>query len=422
MNAHQLDAVRFQPESEMLEGLFERFDLEEVIQHLVESEEVAPYHEFVLAEQLRMTPVMAPRIFRLFDEIRDSLAFTEQADLFVRPDPRVNAFALHRLDDDRPHVISLTSEMIKSMSDDEIRFAIGHEVGHLHYQHYRVMMVYQMLGQQCEEKEEKRIPRLLERRLDAWRRLSELSADRVGFLGVSERLPVAVSAFFKMASGLGPEHLRFDLEGFLSQLAQLQKLERREVFARFSHPVTPVRARALQLYAEAGGASISAKQLARVDAEVKQIANLMEFEVSSELGTQAREFLSSGGMLAAYADGEIAPEEQELLIDLLLQVTGDPEAHLERVGSAGQARATLDASCAWLRENAGRERLGLYGQLAHIVAVDGRITEGERRFMMEVAEQLAIPDRAAKEMLHEVLAQYLQTKAATKNVAFGFGR
>jgi hypothetical protein len=160
-----------------------------------------------------------------------------------------------------------------------------------------VTLVYQMLGPRPgengdgSEQTRQQIPPLLHRPLDSWSRLSELTADRFGFLATGEALPVAVSSFFKMASGLGPEHLNFDLAAFLAQLEQLQKLERREVLAHFSHPVTPVRARALQLFAAAGGSQASPQRLAEVDHEVKGNASLMEFEASTESGAQAREFL-----------------------------------------------------------------------------------------------------------------------------------
>ena len=71
--------------------------------------------------------------------------------------------------------------------------------------------------------EESRLPPLLERRLETWDRLAELSADRAGYAAVEGNLNAIVSAFFKMASGLGPAHLRYDIDAFLSQLEELQR-------------------------------------------------------------------------------------------------------------------------------------------------------------------------------------------------------
>jgi hypothetical protein len=213
---HPLDRLRFGPEKDLLDQLFERFDLEQVISHLVESDEAVPYYQFVLAQQLRLTPLLAPRVFKLFEEVREELGFDEPVGLFVCPNPMINAFALQRLKKDDCHVISLTSETVKSMTDDELRFVLGHEIGHLHFRHYRVMLVYQMLeprpGENGSGSEQARqqIPPLLQRRLDSWCRLSELTADRFGFLATGEALPVAVSSFFKNSqrSGAGASQLR----------------------------------------------------------------------------------------------------------------------------------------------------------------------------------------------------------------------
>lgn len=422
MTTIDLADIRFAPEKNLLDELFAQFDLENIVKHVSESDAVAPYHQLIIAQHVRLTPVMAPRLFRILDEVRTAIGFDEPVELYVHPQASINALAMHRLKDDKPHLVSVTSEMVRSMTDPEMCFALGHELGHLAFRHYRIMLVQAILASDGEESERRApsIPQMLDRRLDKWGRLAELSADRVGFLACGSGLHTAVSAFFKMASGLGPEHLRFDLEAFLGQLVELQKLERREVMARFSHPVTPVRARALQLYQAAGGAGPG---LAAADKEIGEIAALMDFEASTELASNARDFLLGGGLLAAHADGEPGDEEVEVLMKLLLQVTGDPELHLNRIGSVEAAEQLLDTACHWLVENAGQEKFVLLGQLCNIVAVDGRVSEAERATIMRIAGMLQVPDKAAKDILHQVLAGYVQKAATTaKKGFFGLGR
>lgn len=423
-NGGPLRHLRFGPEKKLLDGLFEQFGLEQLISHVLESGDLLPLHHAIQSRYLRLTPLLAPRLFEVLGETRERLRFTEDIDLYVFADPSVNAAAFHRLADDQPHLITLTSETIRSMSDDELRFIFGHEIGHIAMSHYRVMVLTYALGNEDSEDEanKQRLPRLLEMKLAKWMRMSEISADRYGFVASGERMDVPVSAFFKMASGLGPEHLRFDLSGFLDQLGILQSLDRRELLARFSHPVTPVRVRALQLFSERGGAHADSNALNELEPELNQLAALMDFESATDLGAQAREFLVSGGLLAAYASGEPSQEEQELLIQLLLQFTGDPEAHISAITSVEDAESRLSTACEWLRENTGQERLNLYWQLAHIVAVDGVIDSKERAFMMRVAEMLAIPERAAKQIQHDVLSQYVKTKSGAKQFGFGFGQ
>jgi uncharacterized tellurite resistance protein B-like protein len=406
-------SCRFSVEAAAMEELLTRFGLDQILHHLDESDEVRPFHEFYLAQQLRLTELLAPRLFALLHETQRLLGFDEAVDLYVASSADVNAGALHRLDDHLPHVISLTSETIRSMNNDELRFVLGHELGLLIFNHYRPKTAGQILAfkraSQAEAAGRTVRPSQLERRLDRWNRLAEITADRVGVIACGGKLDVAISAFFRMASGLGPEHLRYDISAFLGQLERLREMTRPDVMARFSHPVTPVRARAVQLW---HALQDGAADAAAVDAEIEQLLGLMEFELSTDLGKHARDFLVGAGLLAAHADGVASEEEENVIIELLLQVTGDPEMHVNRVKSLDEARKLVVQAAQWLVANSGQERFALFGQIAHVVAVDGRITQAERACMDELAAQLHIPEKSAREIMHEVLSNYVQSKAA----------
>ncbi len=411
-----LHSVRFQPERVLIEQLFDRYGLEGIVAHY-ESKQAGELYELVMSSQLRLTPVLAPRLCDLLAEVTARLAFEEPIELYVQSDPTINAFALHALGKGTPHVVSVTSGMVERMTDDEIRFCLGHECGHLAYRHYRARMLFRAL--EPAPGEPSRMPRLLGVRLGAWSRLAELSADRAGFAAIGADLGVAVSTFFKVQSGLGPDHLRFDIRGFLEQLSDLGTMKRRDVIATFSHPLTPVRVRALQLF-QSGGLASDPAALSAVDAEVSKVTDLLEFEVTDLDEVHAREFLVGAGLLAAHADGaEIDGDQRELLMDLILQLTGDPEAHLARVTSSEQAVEMMETAGAWLRENAGEERFALFRYLAHVVAVDGRLHPGEHQFMTSAAAVLGIPEKRADEICYEVLSEYLQTSASTAQ-PFGF--
>ncbi len=418
-SSDRLARVRFAHERDLIDLLTDRYGLADVLRRYQESGEAAPYYDLILGSQLRLTPILAPRLTGLLDEVRDTLGFHDPTDLFVEPSAEINAFALHSIQAGKPHVVSLTSGLVERMTDDEIRFVFGHEIGHLSYRHYLSRLVQVVLG--AGDGEESRLPPLLARRLETWDRLAELSADRAGFTAVHGNLVAAVAAFFKMASGLGPEHLQFDLAAFLDQLAELQKLERRDVLARFSHPVTPVRVRALQLFGEAGGFDADGASLAAVDAEVAQLAQLMELEVTEPLEVHFRDLLLAAGLLVAHADGDrISQDQAQVLIHALLPLCSDPEARVKALRSPTEARELLDAAAAWLAENAGQERYAALLQVAHIATVDGVLHPDEEAFLLELATKLGIPEKSAKESLYEVVTNYLQIQASSKTPLYGF--
>lgn len=414
-----LAQIRFAAERELIDQLFERFGLAALIDHFVELGSLSEMHDLALASQLRLTPVVSPRLHGLLDEARAALGFDEPIDLFVAPSADINAGAIHSVHGARPHVLSVTSALIERMDDDELRFVLGHELGHLGYQHYRARLAGAAFGE--DEAGEPRVPPLLARRLESWDRLAELSADRAGLRVIGGRLDVIVRVFFKLQSGLGPEHLRFDVDAFLDQLTRLQAVERRELLSIFSHPATPIRVRALQLFAPLAAAA-GAEARAAVDAEVLRLARLMDFEATRPLDVHARDFLLAGGVLAATADGaEVSHDEWETLVQMLLPLSSDPEAELTRIGSPEEAEAVVARSAGWLRANAGEERYDLLRNLAHVVCVDGRLIGGEQKLFRDLAGALEIPERAADEILFDVLAGYLQSQAMRRPTTPLFG-
>lgn len=414
----RLAHIRFGPERDLIDLLFERFGLEDILAHYDASGEVQPYYEVILASQLRLTRLLAPRLIDLLEEVCATLGFEQAVELFVQPSPEINAFSLHG-QKGQPHVVSLNSGLIERMDDDEIRFVLGHEIGHLAYAHYRARLVPAALGE--DEDGATRIPPLLGRRLETWDRQAELSADRAGFAAAAGTIEPVVSAFFKMSSGLGPEHLRFDVGAFLKQLDELQNLERRQVLSTFSHPATPVRVRALQLFAEAGGADATSEALSALDGEVATLARLMDLEVTEPIEVHSRDFLVAGGLLVPQAGGaDLNREQADLLLHLLLPLSADPEEALARCGSRELAKQRLDAAIAWLHENAGAERFDLFAQLAHVVTADGVLSESDRTEMLAIAEGLAIGQKQADEILYGALGSYLQTQDSLKRPRFAF--
>lgn len=403
----KLDPIRFAPERALIDQLSARFGLDVLIEHFVSSGGVRSAYDAVLGAQLRLTPLLAPRLIGLLDEVRKALGFDERIELFVGQGAMVNAGAMHAISPDEPHVVQLTSALVERMTDDELRFVLGHELGHLAFRHYRARLAIAAFG--VDEGQQSKAPALLARRMESWDRLAELSADRAGFIVVGSRLEVAVSTFFKLQAGLGPEHLRFDVAAFIDQLGLLEKLERRELLAQFSHPATPIRVRALQLF---GAANTRGQPLADIDPEVTRIARLMDYAPSEPLEVQARDFLLAGCLLAGQADPEgMHADEWEVLVELLLPVSADPEAEIARITSREQAARMLDDSAVYLRQNAGPERYELLRAIAHVTAANGQLADEERTFLHGVAEKLDIPKRAADEIAFEALADRLQLRA-----------
>jgi hypothetical protein len=400
---------RFTGELMLLDQLNRQFGLEAIIGHHEASGGTQSTREMILSECLRITPMLSPRLCGLLKEVQSELGFHQPLELFVQANPTINAFVLHSIHEEQPHMMILTSQLVERMSDDELRFVMGHEIGHVAYQHYRISLLDAALG--ADEKGQSKMPPLLRLRLGSWFRLAELSADRVGFVAAKQRLGPTVSCFFKLTSGLGPEHLSFDISAFLDQLDEIKKLTRREILAWFSHPATPIRVKALQMFRDSGALKMTTDERTALDVGVASVAQLMDYEVTEDLDVNARNFLLAGGLLAALSKGsEITPDQWLLLVDFMIPFTQDPEAVLKQIQTAEEAERLIEESSAWLRANAGEERFLLFRQIAGVVSIDGALTPSEEECMALLAEKLAIPPKAASKMLFEVLATFLQAQ------------
>ena len=404
-----LNQMRFAPEQQKIEGLVETFELEPILSHYEREGGVKSIRDSILSNQLKLTRTMAPRLFAALDGVCRALQYEAPVDLFVAEDSNINAFAAYALDN-TPHIIVLTSQLIERMTDAEIRFVLGHELGHLQFKHYRMRLIPGAFGK--DKDGDSKVPSLLGRRLEIWQRLAEISADRAGFVAAEGRLDSVVSVFFKIASGLGPEHLQFDISAFLQQLEELKQLERRDTIPDFSHPSIPIRVRALQLYRDAGGPGASAEQLAQVDAEVSELAKLMERKPSDPEELHKLNYVLAGGVLMGHADGQgLGQRELEVLVEMLMPLASDPEEAIAGITTVAQAEQMLADSTAWMRENTGELRFNGFRYLAIIAAAEG-MTPGEEQLLYRIAEMTDIPRKAADGLIHEVLTNFAGKKVS----------
>jgi hypothetical protein len=401
--------MRFAPEQQRIEKLMETFELEPILSHFEREGGVTSIRDGILSSHLKLTSTMAPRLSAALYEVCKALQYDDPVDLFVGENSSINAFAVYSLDN-TPHIIVLTSHLIERMTNEEIRFVLGHEIGHLQFKHYRMHMIPRAFGK--DSNGDSNVPGLLNRRLEIWQRLAEISADRAGFIGAVGKLESIVSVFFKISSGLGPEHLQFDISAFLQQLEELKQLERRETLCDFSHPSIPIRVRALQLYRDAGGQGATAEQLARVDAEVSELARLMERNPTNPEELHTLNYVLAGGVLVGHADSRgLGEREMQVLIEMLLPLTSDPEEAIAAITTVAQAEQMLAQSAAWMKENAGEVKFHGFRYLCIIAASEG-MTTGEEQLLYHVAEMTGIPRNVARDLIHEAMTRFAGKKTS----------
>ncbi len=164
------------------------------------------------ANAVQVSPRQFPEIHRIHEAVLETLDADRETPLFISQNPVVNAGAYGM---ERPFIL-LNSGLVRLLNEEELRYVLAHEVGHVKSGHvlYRTMMAlliqlaqrgFPIVGLGARAV----MPALLE-----WYRRSELSSDRAGLLGVQDP-DVVFGAMLKMAGGGRSEET--NLSEFLRQ-------------------------------------------------------------------------------------------------------------------------------------------------------------------------------------------------------------
>ena len=152
-----------------------------------------------LASSVRASEQQFPQLYQMLLDGCYILDLPTVPELFISQDPMVNAMALGA---DKPFIV-ITTGMVDLMDAEEIRFVIGHELGHVLSGHavYRTML-YHLINLAARIAW---LPVVLPARgviwgLEEWYRKSELSCDRAGLLA-GQDVEAARRALMKMAGG-----------------------------------------------------------------------------------------------------------------------------------------------------------------------------------------------------------------------------
>ena len=153
-----------------------------------------------LASSVRASEQQFPQLYQTLLDGAYILDLPAVPELFITQDPQVRAMALGS---DKPFVV-VTTGMVELMDAEEIRFVIGHELGHVLSGHaiYRTML-YHLVNLAARLAF---VPfawvglKAVIWGLEEWYRKSELSADRAGLLA-GQDVAAARRALMKTAGG-----------------------------------------------------------------------------------------------------------------------------------------------------------------------------------------------------------------------------
>ena len=339
-------------------------------------------HSFKVNEKL------APRLYESFLDVKQRLGFEEPIEFYITNNPELNAFAVSRLEEDESHIININSGLIDKVDDDELKFIVGHEIGHLISNNANIAQLLNFVFP-----DQAQSPLMMQHKIAVWDKLSELTADRFGFIACG-RLDKVLSCFFKMASGLSVERLNFDPKAFSTENEEILKYFKETGSGNLlSHPINPIRIKAVELFETSelyrnllAGTELTTDK--KLDKQVSELIQSLMVISNSPVNFYRISFIASAGLIVAGIDKAIEPDEYKKIIEELSAFTVFPKQTLNQMIDENKMEEFFEKSVkALLQINPGEKNMMLE-YMINIIIADSSISEGELNFIFDFGVKL----------------------------------
>ena len=353
--------------------------VEEVLRKAKTSKNDAYWKNIKEGHSLKVEKELLGEFYDLCYDVKKKLNFEDPVDFYITGDANVNAFSVAAANEGEPHIVNINSALFGLMSNDELRFVIGHELGHLINKDTALSrLIYFVFPPQSQ------VPVTLQYKIRLHEQLAELVADRYGYMA-TEDLGVCVTAFFKLASGLDLGKMNVSIEALIADnYRRLNYFLNDSGVSRASHPVNPIRVQALNLFATAASRE-------ELDKGMEELISILLKVGSSEMDEHLAKFIASAGLIVANSDNEVTKEEIENIIMSLAGMKIFPRKFLEDIAQ-GDVVETFNQSIQSILEINPGMRDCLLRFVIHMVLSDKVIENAEVELIYKFGGMIGFSD------------------------------
>lgn len=385
------DSIRIKLEQEIGKNLWELFegDVIRKIKKEAKVEKSGNYYKYLLeGHSFKLGADLLPKLYKPFKDVCEALNFTDPVEFYISNAPDFNASASSSQEKDEPHLVNLNSGLVNALDEDELRFVIGHELGHIISKNIDIKEIIEFVFPHFQG-----IPLLLYNKISLWDKLSELTADRYGLIGCGDPSK-CVSAFFKMSSGLSLNRYNLNLATFLEENEKLlESFKKENTINVASHPMNPIRIKALEYFAQSRVyGSILEKESIESDptliSNMEELTNLLLVIRNSELDQHRSLFIASAGLVMAGVDEKMKKEEYEMIIQQLANFLIFPEELLQGIINQKAQQTLFIQSASTIMQYNPAERDPMFEFLISVAMSDNELFSKEIDFLYEIGENL----------------------------------
>ncbi len=385
MNANDL---RSKQDLEIANQLMDTKEVKRINEMIEVREEKGPMgtRRRLLATSVRLSRNMAPWLHEMADDCMAKLGVEIPLELYVYASPSFNA-ACVKPEDGRLFIM-FSSSLLEGFEGSELRFVLGHELGHYLYGHHDIPIGYLLNGKA------KPSPKLA-LQLTTWSRYAEISADRAGAHCAQDPLGVARS-LFKLASGLSSKLVQFNIDEFMEQVDEMQTEDalpgqgapQEDWF--MTHPFSPLRVRALRLFDTSTLAKKGGTSVAELEAGVQVLMTIMEpsyLEGRTDTAESMRRLLFAAALSVANANGKISDKEIAVFEKFFGKRSFNEDLNLDRLAQ------DLDDRISQVKDTTTvAQRMQIVRDLCTVARADKKVSSAELKVITNIAKGLEVPE------------------------------
>ena len=369
----------------------------------------------IFFQYFKVTKKTAPKLHKIFNEVLDKLELdNSDIEFYLTSSQEINAYAIttNKFLKGEPPAIVLNAGLIKTLNDDELKHVIGHEIGHIIYNHSVLRFICFDLLRIFDKKNELRLLKFINF-FQHWEQLSEISADRVGLFSVENSVS-AITSLIKLSHGLPEDILKIDAEEVLSEIDNFFE-KNNSFYLPSSHPALVIRIKLLDIQSK----SNFFKKLQDKDYEIDddsldvmvKFLDSMLKKPSTEMLKIENAFLEIFGLLTMLSDGEIKKEELLYLMGLLSFTNQFPELPSKEELFSENFEGILKNLLNIIKINYPERKEILFNALVRLTLSDNEFNREEYNFLKNVGRDLEIPEQTiAQIILDNISENYIPLK------------
>lgn len=364
----------------------------EILGQLSDSGSDAWWRSNMEGHSLKVAKDLLPEMYDLCMSVKESLDFNDEVDFYITGDSTVNAFSVASEKPGVPSIVNINSGLFELMTKEELRFVIGHELGHLINKDTALARLISFVFPHGSNP-----PISLQYKIRLHSQLAELVADRYGYIATGN-LEACVTAFFKMASGLDLKKMNVSIDALLQDnLKHLEYFLNDKGLSRATHPVNPIRVQAINVFAKT-------KTQEELDEEMEKLISILLKVGNSELDEYMARFIATAGLIVANADGEVTKEEIDSIIENLSILKIFPTQFLHEIANEDVIAIFNDSVQNILNINPGM-REGMLSYMIGIIMSDKNIGQEEIELLSNFGSSLGFSKIEIANMLATSIQQ-----------------